>query len=164
MEIKKLNHKEVSEFRNLVEIFKEVFETEEPIPGNEHLSKLLSNPNFLVFIVKENEKVLGGLTIYVLHKYYGTKPVAYIYDVAVTPDRQGQGLGKLLISEVCKYCKDNGFEDAYVEAESDDIDAVNFYRKTRFSNEMNAIHFTYTFGNEKQKKMNNEPLLYGERH
>jgi aminoglycoside 3-N-acetyltransferase I len=149
MEIKKLNHNEVSEFRNLVEIFKEVFENEEPISENEHLSKLLSNPDFLVFIVKENEKVLGGLTIYVLHRYYGTKPVAYIYDVGITPDRQGQGLGKLLISEVCKYCKDSEFEDAYVEAESDDVDAINFYRKTRFSNEMNAIHFTYTFDNGK---------------
>ena len=149
MEIKKLNHNEVSEFRNLVEIFKEVFENEEPISENEHLSKLLSNPNFLVFIVKENEKILGGLTIYVLHRYYGAKPVAYIYDVGITPDRQGQGLGKLLISEVCKYCKNSGFEDAYVEAESDDIDAVNFYRKTRYSNEMNAIHFTYAFDSEK---------------
>ena len=149
MEIKKLNHNEVSEFRNLVEIFKEVFENEEPISENEHLSKLLSNPNFLVFVVKDNGKILGGLTIYVLHRYYGSKPVAYIYDVGITPDHQGQGLGKLLISEVCKYCKNSGFEDAYVEAESDDIDAVNFYRKTRYSNEMNAIHFTYTFDNEK---------------
>lgn len=149
MEIKKLNYNEVSEFRNLVEIFKDVFENEEPISENEHLSKLLLNPNFLVFVVKDNGKILGGLTIYVLHRYYGSKPVAYIYDVGITPDRQGQGLGKLLISEVCKYCKNSGFEDAYVEAESDDIDAVNFYRKTRYSNEMNAIHFTYTFDNEK---------------
>jgi len=149
IEIKKLNHNEVSEFRNLVTIFKEVFENEEAISENEHLTKLLSNPNFLVFVVKEDEKVLGGLTIYVLNRYYGNKPVAYIYDVGVTPKFQGQGLGKALIVEVCKYCKDNGFEDAYVEAESDDIDAVNFYRKTKFNSEMNAIHFTYTFDNEK---------------
>lgn len=149
MEIKKLNYNEVSEFRNLVEIFKEVFENEEPISENEHLSKLLSNPNFLVFVVKDNGKILGGLTIYVLHRYYGSKPVAYIYDVGITPDRQGQGLGKLLISEVCNYCKLNGFEDAYVEAESDDIDAIGFYRKTKISSEMNTIHFTYSFNNEK---------------
>lgn len=47
MEIKKLDHNEVSDFRNLGEIFIEVFENEEPISENEHLSKLLSNPNFL---------------------------------------------------------------------------------------------------------------------
>jgi aminoglycoside 3-N-acetyltransferase I len=149
MEIKKLNHNEVSDFRELVDIFKNVFENEEPISDNEHLAKLLLNPYFLVFVVKENQKVVGGLTMYILHRYYGTKPVAYIYDVGITPAFQGQGLGKSLIKEVCKYCKENGFEDAYVEAETDDIDAVHFYRKTEFSSEINAIHFTYTFDDEK---------------
>jgi aminoglycoside 3-N-acetyltransferase I len=149
MEIKKLNRNEVSDFRDLVGIFKEVFGNEEPISDLEHLGKLLSNPDFKVFVVRKKNKVVGGLTIYILHRYYGNKPVAYIYDIGVTPELQGQGLGKALIVEVCKYCKDNGFEDAYVEAESDDLDAVNFYRKTKFNSEMNAVHFTYTFDNEK---------------
>ncbi len=148
MVIKKLDHNEVSDFRNLVEIFKAVFENEEQIPGNEHLGRLLSNPDFIVFVVKLNNRVVGGLTLFVLHSYYGTKPMAYMYDVGISPEFQGRGLGKALIAEVCRYCKDNGFEDAYVEAESDDIDAVNFYRKTKFSSEMNAIHFTYTFDNK----------------
>lgn len=148
MVIKKLDHNEVPDFRNLVEIFKAVFENEEQIPGNEHLGRLLSNPDFIVFVVKLNNRVVGGLTLYVLHSYYGTKPMAYMYDVGISPEFQGRGLGKALIAEVCRYCKDNGFEDAYVEAESDDIDAVNFYRNTKFSSEMNAIHFTYTFDNK----------------
>lgn len=148
MEIKKLNHNEVSDLRNLVEIFKNVFENEEQISDNEQLGKLLSNPDFLVFIIRKNNRVVGGLTIYILHRYYGTKPIAYIYDVGITPEFQGQGLGKTLIAEACKYCKDNGFEDAYVQAESDDIDAVSFYRRTKFSSEMNAIQFTYTFDSE----------------
>lgn len=143
-EIQKLNSSEVSDFRDLVKIFKDVFENEEQISENNQLEKLLSNPDFVVFVAKQNNKVVGGLTIYVLHRYFGAKPVAYIYDVAVIPDFQGKGLGKSLIAEVCKYSRDNGFEDAYVEVESDDIDAVNFYRKTEFSSEMNAVHFTYT--------------------
>lgn len=148
MEIIKLNHGEVSDFRNLVEIFNTVFENEEEVPGNEHLGTLLSNPHFIVFVIKLENEVVGGLTIYVLHSYYGTKPIAYIYDVGISPEYQRQGLGKALMAEVCKFCKDNGFENAYVEAESEDIDAVNFYRKTKFSTEMNAIHFTYAFDNK----------------
>jgi aminoglycoside 3-N-acetyltransferase I len=149
MEIKKLDKNEISDFRNLIEIFKEVFENEEQIPENKQLFNLLSNPDFMVFVVKLNEKVVGGLTIYILNRYLGIKPIAYIYDVGVSHDFQGQGLGKALIAEVCKYCKNNGFEDAYVEAESDDSDAINFYRKTKYSNEMNATHFTYSFIDEK---------------
>lgn len=144
-EIQKLKPNEVEDFRDLVKIFKDVFENEEQISQKKQLAKILSNPDFMVFVVKQNDKIVGGLTIYILQRYYGTKPVAYIYDVGVSPDFQAQGLGRSLIAEVCKYCKDNGFEEAYVEAESNDLDAVNFYKKTKFSSEMNAIHFTYTF-------------------
>lgn len=144
-EIQKLNRNDVEDFRDLVKIFKDVFENEEQISEKKQLAKVLSNPDFMVFVVKQNNKVVGGLTVYILHRYYGTKPVAYIYDVGVSPDFQGKGLGRSLIAEVCKYCKDNGFADAYVEAERDDVDAVNFYKKTKFSSEVNAIHFTYTF-------------------
>lgn len=145
MDIKKLNSDSLIEFKALIEIFKKVFENEEPIANDEQLGKLLSDPDFFVFVILSNSKVVGGLTIYVLHRYYGTKPTAYIYDVGISPDFQGQGLGKALITEVCSFCKLNNFEDAYVEAESDDIEAVEFYRKTKFSSEMNAIHFTYDF-------------------
>lgn len=147
MDINKLNLENLEDFKSLIEIFKIVFENNEPIAKDESLLKLLSNPDFLVFVLKLNNKVVGGLTIYVLHRYYEAKPIAYIYDVGVSPDFQGKGLGKALISEVCNYCKINGFDDAYVEAESDDIDAVEFYRKTKFSSEMNTIHFTYNLSN-----------------
>jgi aminoglycoside 3-N-acetyltransferase I len=147
IEIKKLHSNSLTNFKSLLEIFKEVFDNDEPIADDEQLGKLLSNPDFLVFVVMSNGVVVGGLTIYILHRYYGTKPTVYIYDVGVSPDFQGQGLGKALIAEVCNFCKQNDFEDAYVEAESDDIDAIEFYRKTKFSCEMNAKHFTYDFSN-----------------
>jgi len=145
MEIKKLNSDRLTDFKELIKIFKEVFENDEPIASDEQLEKLLSNPDFFVFVVMSNSKVVGGLTIYVLHRYFGTKPIAYIYDVGIRYEFQGQGFGKSLIAEVCNFCKQNNFEDAYVEAESEDIDAVSFYRKTKFSSELNAIHFTYDF-------------------
>lgn len=145
MEIQKLGTDEISEFKSLVQIFRLVFENTEAGPDDNHLKKLISNPDFLVFVVKIDGCVVGGLTIYVLNQYYSAKPLAYIYDVGMAPGYQGKGLGKALISEVCSYCKTNGFDDAYVEAESDDMDAVRFYRKTNFTREMNATHFTYSF-------------------
>ena len=145
MVIKKLDKTEIEEFVVLIEIYNDVFENNTPIPERSYLSALLSNTDFMVFVVKVQNKVVGGLTIFILHGYYSSKPIAYIYDVGISPGFQGRGLGKALIEKVCDFCRNNGFEEAYVEAESEDIDAIGFYRKTKFSNEMNATHFTYTF-------------------
>ncbi|MCF1713312.1 GNAT family N-acetyltransferase [Flavihumibacter sp. RY-1] len=143
--VKKLNPDELSEFKNLLDIFQEVFEVDSVKPADNYPAALLTDPNFMVFVVMVDQKVVAGLTVYVLHSYYTPKPVAYIYDVGVRPAFQGRGLGKQLLSEVCSYCAQNGFDHAYVEAESDDLEAVRFYRKTNSSTEMNAVHFTYLF-------------------
>lgn len=148
VKIKKLEIGDISDFIKLIEIFKEVFENDEAVAHPVQLEKLLSSQDFLVFTVAINNEVIGGLTIYVLHRYYLLKPSAYIYDVAIAPKFQGKGYGKSLMKEVCIFCRLNGFEDAYVEAESEDIDAVEFYRKTKFSSEINATHFTYLFDND----------------
>lgn len=143
MPTKRLEKTEVDAFKNLVTIFKEVFENDEPIATEERLAQLLANPDFMVFVVEVDRNVVGGLTVYVLHRYYNSEPVAYIYDVGISPKFQGQGLGKALMQSTCDYLAEHGFVNAYVEAESEDIEAVNFYRKTAISYEMNAIHFTY---------------------
>ena len=62
MEIKKLKPDQTDDFRKLIEIFTEVFEHTAHIPGNQQLHKLLSNPDFMVFVVRINETVVGGLT------------------------------------------------------------------------------------------------------
>jgi aminoglycoside 3-N-acetyltransferase I len=48
------------------------------------------------------------------------------------------------------YCRENGFEEAYVEAEAEDRPAVNFYRSTGADSELHATHFTYSFDNSQK--------------
>lgn len=154
MEIKRLDRNNISDFRALIDIFKDVFENNAEIPGDEYLCTLLARQDFMVFVVKLNDKVVGGLTIYILHQYYSVNPLAYIYDVGISTGFQGRGLGKALIAEACSYCKANGFEEAYVEAENDDMDAIDFYRKTKFHSEIVARHFTYSFKDERNNNNN----------
>ena len=145
MEIYVLQENERTDFKALLEIFKAVFEHTEIIAEDDRLDDLLSNRQFRVFVVKENHQVIGGLTVYTLAPYFGTKPTAYIYDVGIHPEFQGQGFGSALMTAVCNYCRANGFEAAYVEAELEDVEAVKFYRKTNFSTELPALHFIYLF-------------------
>jgi aminoglycoside 3-N-acetyltransferase I len=146
IEIKLLTPQDSSDFADLIQIFALVFEQDDiAIPRKAYLTKLLDKPDFLVIVAKDEGKVIGGLTIHILHSYYAEKPVAYIYDVGVAPQYQRKGIGKMLISYLIDYCKQNNFEEAYVEAEYDDTHAINFYRQTPFSSELQAIHFTYSF-------------------
>jgi len=58
---------------------------------------------------------------------------------------QRKGIGKKLISALCEYCSKNGFNEVFVQAETADTQAVNFYRTTPISDELQATHFTYSF-------------------
>ncbi|HOZ84694.1 MAG TPA: GNAT family N-acetyltransferase [Niabella sp.] len=146
IEIKKLSPQDIDDFSELIRIFEEVFEMDNfKMPDEKHLQSLLSKPDFFTLVAKYDNKVLGGLTVYILHRYFSTKPIAYIYDIGVIADYQRKGIGKKLIAYLTNYCKENGFEDAYVDAETDDTQAVNFYRTTSFNNELQATQFTYSF-------------------
>jgi aminoglycoside 3-N-acetyltransferase I len=145
MTIQQLSTTDTDDFINLIKIFNEVFENDDPIPSEKYLGGLLSNPDFLVFVAIQDNQVVGGLTVYILHQYYNEKPQAYFYDVGVSPDYQRQGIGKSLIEAVNSYCQTKGFEASYVEAEMEDIDALEFYRRTKPSSELQAVHFTYLF-------------------
>ncbi len=152
IEIKKLSTQDISNFVDLLNIFEQVFEMDNfNKPDEKHLKSLLNKPDFFTLVAKHDSKVIGGLTVYILHRYYSTKPIAYIYDLGVLAEYQRKGIGQKLITYLTEYCKENGFEEAYVEAETDDTQAVNFYRTTDFSNELQATHFTYSF-----EKVNND--------
>ena len=98
----------------------------------------------MVFIASSEDKIVGGLTVYVLEQYYHIKPLAYIYDLAVTASFQRKGIGKKLIDAVNNHCREQGFEEVFVQADKIDDYARDFYRKTRPTNEEDVSHFYYT--------------------
>jgi aminoglycoside 3-N-acetyltransferase I len=146
VKIIKLTHTDIDPFTDLINVFKEVFEWSS-VPTRTHLQKVLTNPTFGVFVAKADSKLVGGLTVHILDSYETEKPSAYIYDLAVLAEYQRQGIGKSLIMAVNDYCRQQGFGEVFVQAETDDEQAMNFYRTTDISSELQATHFTYSFGN-----------------
>jgi aminoglycoside 3-N-acetyltransferase I len=146
VKIIKLTHTDIDPFTDLINVFKEVFEWSS-VPTKTHLQKVLTNPTFFVFVAKADSKLVGGLTVHILDSYETEKPSAYLYDLAVLAEYQRQGIGKSLIMAVNDYCRHHGFGEVFVQAETDDEQAMNFYRTTNISSELQATHFTYSFGN-----------------
>ncbi len=143
--IEQLCEKDIQKFTELIYLFEDVFEMEDfVIPGSDHLVKLLANPNFIVLVASANNEIVGGLTAYVLDQYYSTRPLAYIYDLAVKKQEQRKGIGKKLISAFNQFCQEIGFEEVFVQADKEEQHAVNFYRSTDPTEEEQVIHFYYT--------------------
>jgi ribosomal protein S18 acetylase RimI-like enzyme len=102
----------------------------------------LESDSFIVFVALSGEKIVGGLTAYVLQQYYSLRPVAYIYDLAVSNNYQRQGIGKMLVADINDYCKSSGIEEVFVQADEIDKHALDFYHSTGGKAEK-VVHFTY---------------------
>ena len=145
VEIKILSYQDVDDFVKLIDVFAEVFEMNNFIkPDIDYLKNFLAKPNFLILIARVNHKVVGGLTVYKIDQYYSKKSLAYIYDLAILKQYQRQGIGKALIEYLTDYCKENDFEEVFVQAERIDKYALNFYRSTDPTSEEDVIHFYYS--------------------
>lgn len=144
MQIQRLPHSDVSNFSELIRLYADVFGMSNfKVPPRDHLQEIMSNKNLIVFVAIENNKVVGGLTAYVLEQYYSTKPLAYLYDIGIALEFQRQGIGAKLITALNTYCKSEGFEEVFVQADKVDQHALDFYRSTPISGESEVVQFSY---------------------
>ncbi len=145
IEIKKLDHNDLPNFIDLIDVFEDVFEMKNfSLPNKDHLAGLLSLPDFIVFVACDDSKVIAGMTAYVMHQYYSERPLAYIFDLAVIQKHQRKGIGQQLISSFNQYCREKGFEEVFVQADQVDKYALDFYRSTKPTEEEEVSHFYYT--------------------
>lgn len=134
----------IEELYQLISVFENVFEMESfERPSQTHLKKLLKKESFFAVLAKINNKIIAGLTVYVLDQYYSESPLAYIYDLAVLKEYQRKGVGKKLINFTIDYCKQKGFEEVFVQADKIDDYAIDFYRSTKPTVEAPVVHFNY---------------------
>jgi aminoglycoside 3-N-acetyltransferase I len=144
VEIKLLMQEDITDFRELINVFEAVFEMKGFSKSNSnHLLSVLAKGNFLALVAKVDDKVIGGLTAYILDQYYSEKPLAYIYDLAILNKYQRQGIGKNLIKHFTGYCKENSFKEVFVQADKIDNYALDFYRSTAITKQEDVVHFSY---------------------
>ncbi len=130
-------------FKSLLKVFATVFEREDsPCPPRHYLESLLKRRDFFCIIASHDQEVIGGLTVHLLPSYYSENDAAYIYDVGVLPSWQRKGAGKKLIEYLVQLGKEKKFQEIFVQAEADDREAIQFYRSTQLTSEINCIQFS----------------------
>lgn len=129
--------------RELLQIYQQVFETDQiRLSDDIFLKGLLDNKQILFIVAKDQGEVLGGLTAYLLPSVYENNTQVYIYDLGVKESRQRQGIGKKLMACLQDHCATQGYREMYVQAHAEDSEAISFYQSLSGSAEK-VFHFTF---------------------
>ncbi len=140
--IHRLEVGDLKKMQSLVALLNEVFEEYHSVGSDKQLEKLLSNPDFHAIVAIEDDIIVGGVTVYEMARYYSDKSELYIYDIAVKTELQNKGIGKKLLDFLKAYGRENNIETIFVEALSDEDQAVKFYEST-FGKREKVDHFNF---------------------
>jgi aminoglycoside 3-N-acetyltransferase I len=144
IEIKILTPDDLETFQELLDVFDHVFEYKPYTrPEKEHLRSALQKEGFMAVVARTENKTIAGLTAYSLLQYHSTKPILYIHDLAVFQPYQRKGIGSQLLAFVREYCRNNGFQEMFLQADLEDGYALDFYRSIGPSEEIQAVNFNY---------------------
>ena len=97
--------------------------------AREYLTDYFEQKRFVGYVYEEAGAVIG--CIFALCKISGSKQEIYINEMAVIPERQGQGIGKQLLDTVIEYSKNNGLAGIVLYT-SEYAPAAKFYEKNGF--------------------------------
>lgn len=115
--------------RSLFALMAEVFdEPSEPLSDG-YLDRLLSRSEFWAMAAFADDDLVGGVTAHTLPMTTAHSSELFIYDIAVRPDHQRQGIGRALMTALRQAATAEGIADLFVPADNDDRHALDFYRR-----------------------------------
>lgn len=138
IKIKKLTS--IQEIKELISVFSLAFESSYD-SKDAYLFSMLKNTSCSILGAVVEGRIVGGVVLFEMTPIHGTKEF-YVYDIAVHPEFQKQGIGKKLVEAVREEARARGIGTIFVEAESEDEGAVAFYRALG-GEEIAVRHFNF---------------------
>lgn len=108
-------------------------------PDDAYLRRHLVDPNVIALAALTGERIVGGLTGYVLPKLEQARSELYIYDLAVAEDWRRKGLATALIEATKTIGRDSGAWVVFVQADYGDDPAIALY--TKLGAREDVMHF-----------------------
>lgn len=105
------------------------------IPGNKptNWSDCFDLTNWGFIGARENDCRVGGAAIAYnsadVHMLEGNKNLALLWDLRVSPDYRGRGLGLKIFQKVEEWCLAHGCTELKVETQNTNVSACNFYKR-----------------------------------
>jgi aminoglycoside 3-N-acetyltransferase I len=96
--------------------------------SDEYVADLLARAGFWAIAAIDGGEVVGGVTAHTLPMTRKQSSEIFIYDIAVRPDRQRQGIGRSLVGHLREAAAAEGVDTVFVPADHEDDHAIEFYR------------------------------------
>jgi len=126
--IERLTLDDIERARELFLIMAEVFEKDSEPLKDEYLARLLARRDFWAFAASIEGRMVGGLTAHTLPLTRIEESEVFIYDIAVMPQYQRQGIGRQLVTALRAQASADGIAVLWVPADNEDAHALDFYR------------------------------------
>lgn len=108
-------------------------------PSAAYLERLLASETFIAVVALKEDRVVGGLAAYVLHKFEQERSEIYIYDLAVAEAHRREGIATALIRELQRLAAERGAWVIYVQGDYGDDPALALYDQLGVREEV--LHF-----------------------
>lgn len=102
-------------------------ESYESNPSKEYLESLLADEHIIVLAAMDEERIVGGLTAYILPKPEQERSEIYIYDLAVGKNYRRKGIATSLIEEIQNIGESVGAWAIFVQGDPEDLPAIKLY-------------------------------------
>jgi aminoglycoside 3-N-acetyltransferase I len=124
----RLRSPEVSVAKQLFVLMARVFGEPHVELGVGYVESLLAGDGFWAMAAWVDGKLAGGLTAHALPMTRSEARELFVYDLAVLPAHQRQGIGRALVGSLRAEAARVGITDVFVAADNDDVHALDFYR------------------------------------
>ncbi len=105
-----------------------VFETDAEPLSDAYVARMLAREDVWVLAASVNGQAVGGLTAFTLPLTRAEVSEVFIYDIAVMPAYQRQGVGRQLVTTLRAHAAAAGIGVVFVPADNEDTHALDFYR------------------------------------
>ena len=95
--------------------------------------RIAQYPDYHVYVAQRDSRIVGTFALLIMHNlgHWGT-PSGVIEDVAVDPDCQGQGIGRIMMQHALQICSEKGCYKAALSSNFKRARAHAFYESLGF--------------------------------
>ena len=109
--------------------------------ANEILKKIKQNPNHIIHVAIDGNKIVGSTTLFIEQKFiHDGGFVGHIEDVVVRKDYEGKGIGIKLVMSMLERAKEKNCYKTILDCKDD---VKQFYEKIGFKRESNGMRYNH---------------------